>query len=387
MTLGSLAPRSDFPVTSRVAYLNAAGIGLVPAPVIGLHESLSREIGETGTLAFFKHAHQIQNAAQLAGTRLLGAERDSVVIVKGVSEALNQIAWWLRPKAGQNVVSIDIESPAATFPWLRIAEETGAEVRFVTVRDDPASLSIDRIASLVDRSTVAICISHVQWVTGHCLDLAQLAELAHRNGALLIVDAYQSAGVVPIDVKASGVDVLVAGAMKWLSGYAGAGVCYVRPELLANMRPVLTGTKTADPPPPFDSSDATKLTYAPGARRLEYSVASQTARAALGASLEYILNIGVDRILAHCQALNARLATGLQKLGGTIITPLERNRRAGILSVRFPGRSAVELTRELQKLDVIVSPRNGLLRFASHLFNDETDIDRALGALEHILRS
>ncbi len=146
----------------------------------------------------------------------LGTQPENIALTTSVSEAICQVAWGLRPVRGQNVVSIDIDIPAVTLPWMRIAQETGVEVRLAQVWSDPGSLSFESVARLVDRNTAAICVSHVQWITGYRLDLKALADLAHAHRAVLIVDAMHTAGVVPLQVHDDGVDVLVAGGMKWI---------------------------------------------------------------------------------------------------------------------------------------------------------------------------
>src|SRR6266849_24639 len=186
--------REDFPVLDRLTYLNTASVGLVPASVVTPAHEFKLELAQAGTT---------------------GMDED-IAIATSFTEALNQVAWWLRPGRGQNIVSSEVDFPSVTYPWHRIAEDTGCQVRLVSVLDDPESFDVNKIADQVDQSTAAVCISHVQYLTGHLLDLGELAALAHDNGAVLIVDATQSAGQVPIDVSASGVDVLISGSYKWL---------------------------------------------------------------------------------------------------------------------------------------------------------------------------
>lgn len=384
---GRLVPREHFPLTDRVTYLNSAGLGLVPLPIIERHAALAREIGQQGTLAYFANEAEIKQAPREAAAQLLGAHSDSIAIVMSTSEVISQLAWWLRPRSGQNVVVIDVESAAVIAPWLRVAQETGAEIRVVRTIADPAAICIERIAELVDHRTAAIAVSHVQWGTGYRFDLAQLAELAHAHGALLVVDAMQSAGVVPINVAASGVDVLAAGSFKWLCAFAGTGVCYVRPELAERWQPILAGSLTSWPALPYTESGVSNVhDIQHGARRLEYASSTHTLRVALNGSIRYLLDVGIASILSHVQALTARLADGMRLLDATILTPNDEAHRAGILTARFPGQAAAHLVAELAKHNVVTLERLGGVRFSPHLFNTGDDIDRALAALEEIAR-
>ena len=190
---------------------------------------------------------------QERGRQLINADPETIAIGTSFTEALCQVAWWVRPGAGRNVVSSEVDFPSVTYPWHRIAEDTGCDVRLVGVLDDPEGFDVGKVAAHVDDSTAVICISHVQYLTGHLLDLTALAELAHRHGALLIVDATQSAGQVPIDVSASGVDVLIAGSYKWLCSTFGAAICYISPGLLESFRPPFVGWRSTVHPYSLDA--------------------------------------------------------------------------------------------------------------------------------------
>jgi cysteine desulfurase / selenocysteine lyase len=379
----SLAPRKHFPLLDDVAYLNAASMGLVPLPVQEQAAAFDRELALRGT-TWFDEAQEVGvlDRARNVAARLLNASPGAIAITTSATEAFCQAAWWLRPVRGTNIVSIDLEFPSVTYPWFRVAAETGAEVRLVQAKDDPALLSLDSVAALVDDQTAVICVSHVQFATGHRFALDELARLARAYNALLLIDATQSAGMVPIDVQASGIDMLVAGGYKWLGARFGAAVCYLGPTLLERLDPPFIGWRSTVEP---YALDAARMPLAPSARRLEFSTMSYGAGVALGAAIEYILDLGIDRILAHDLALASRFIAGLDNLGAMILTPRDVHSRAGIVTARFPGRDGEEVATRLNEAGVIVSPRFGSTRFSTHLFNHAADVDHALSVLERVL--
>src|SRR5215831_2144750 len=204
--------REDFPALGRFTYLNTASAGLVPASVVQPAHEFEAELAQAGTTGMDEDTEVgILEGARHAASGLLHADPAAIAITTSFTEALCQLAWWLRPGKGQNVVSTEVDFPSVTYPWHRIAEDTGCRVRLVPVLDDPENFDVNTVAEHVDSATAVICISHVQYLTGHLLDLTDLVTLAHDHGALLIIDATQSAGQVPIDVTATGVDALITG--------------------------------------------------------------------------------------------------------------------------------------------------------------------------------
>ena len=379
----SLAPRHDFPLLGDVTYLNAASMGLVPLPVQEQAAAFDRELALRGT-TWFDEAQEVGvlDRARKAAARLLNASPDAIAITTSATEAFCQAAWWLRPARGANIVSIDLEFPSVTYPWFRVAAETGADVRLVPAKDDPAALSLDSVAALVDDQTAVICVSLVQFATGLRFSLDELARLARAHNATLIIDATQSAGIVPIDVEASGVDMLVAGGYKWLGAMFGAAICYLGPTLLDRLDPPFVGWRSTVEP---YALDAARMPLAHSARRLEFSTMSYGAGVALGAAVEYILDLGIDRILAHDLALATRLMDELEQLGATILTPRDIQSRAGIVTARFPDRDGEEVAARLNEAGIIVSPRFGSTRFSTHIFNHAEDVDHALSVVERVL--
>jgi len=383
--ISPLASRSDFPVFNELTYLNTASMGLMPLSVHHAARRVEEEIALRGT-TWFDEVQEIGilERARKAASRLLHAPVDSIAVCTSFTEALCQIAWAFAPSRGSNIVSVDLEFPSVPYPWMRVCEATGAEMRLVETANRPERLSFDALARVVDSKTAVICVSHAQYSTGFRFDLKALAELAHAHSALLIVDATQSAGLVPIDIAAAAPDVLIAGGYKWLTGPFGAAVCYVSPRLVERLNPPFVGWRSTPDPYHFD---ARHLTLAPTARKLEFSTMSYGAGLALGTAIEYVLELGVERILAHDQKLATRLMDGLDRLGAEIISPRSDLERGGTVTVRYPGRDASALAAALNEARIIVSPRFNSVRFSMHYYNSSDDVDAALDTLGRLVKA
>ena len=248
--------------------------------------------------------------------------------------------------------------------------------------DDPEGFDVSKIAERVDSATAAICISHIQYLTGHLLDLADLAALAHDHGAVLIVDATQSAGQVPIDVTAAGVDVLIAGSYKWLCSTFGAAVCYLSPASWTRFRPPMVGWRSTEHP---YSLNARWLPLAATARRMEYSTMSYAAAIALGRAIGYIAGLSLTEVAGHNPELTSQLADGLPSAAPACSPPATRpagrDRHRPLPRPRRRGHR-----RRADRRGVIVSPRVGSTRFSAHFYNSGDDVDRALATLDEVLR-
>jgi cysteine desulfurase / selenocysteine lyase len=376
--------RGDFPALDRFTYLNTASAGLVPASVVQVAHEFEAELAQSGTTGMDEDTEVgILEDARHAAADLLHADPDTVAVCTSFTEALCQVAWWLRPGKGRNVVSSKADFPSVTYPWHRIAEDTGCQMRLVPVLDNPDSFGIDKIAGCVDHSTAVICISHIQYLTGHRLDLAELAALAHDHGALLIIDATQSAGQVPIDVTAAGVDVLITGSYKWLCSTFGGAACYLSPHVLERFRPPLVGWRSTEHP---YTLDARWKPLAATARRMEYSTMSYASAIALGRAIRYVNALSLAEVAEHNAALATQLADGLAGRGAKLLTPGDPARRAGTVTARFPGRDGEAIAAELTRRGVIVSPRVGSTRFSMHFYNNGDDVDHALTVLDEVLR-
>ncbi|KKK81358.1 hypothetical protein LCGC14_2814250, partial [marine sediment metagenome] len=222
-----------------------------------------------------------------------------------------------------------------------------------------------------------------EYSTGQLYDVADVAEAAHKHGALLVVDASQSAGAVPIDVAASGVDALVAASYKWLCGPFGVAVLYLAPHLQGKLDPGLVGFRSHRE---MWELKADRIEYAETARRFEFSTMAYGCALGLTASIEYLLGIGIDRIFDRNRRLADLLIEGLRERDAEVVSPQDEKERTSIVAARFPGADPKEIARHLGLRKVVVSARRDVLRFSPHLYNEPDDIERALDEIDRFFR-
>jgi selenocysteine lyase/cysteine desulfurase len=370
-----------FPATQHYTYLNAASVAPMSKMAAKATLDWQEDLALRGTVHFDEEAEtRVFDSLREVGARLLGAQPDEIAGASNASESLCSMAWALSPGPGQNVVSSRIEFPSVVYPWLRVARTTGCEVRLS--KDENHVIDPDELLGLIDDQTSAVCVSHVQYSTGQRLDLKVLADAAHRHGALLIVDATQSAGAVPIDVVADDVDLLVTSGYKWLCGPFGAAMLFVRRALHDTLEPGLVGWRSTSTV--FDFQ-ADALDWAPSASRFEFGTLAYGCTIGMMTATEHLLEVGIEEIHHYDLALAARLVDGLANAGAQFVTPAPDHLQSSIVTARFPGQDQARVARRLNEEGVVVSPRIGAVRFAPHLYNTAEDIDRALGLLRGIL--
>jgi cysteine desulfurase/selenocysteine lyase len=375
----------QFPALEEICYLNTASIGLMPLSVQFASERLARRVRLYGT-TWFDEATEVEalDAARRAAAGMLSARAEQVAITTSMTEAMSQLAWSLRPPEGTNIVSVDYEFPSVAYPWMRVARETGAEVRLVPARERPAELSLEAVAELVDEATEVIAVSHVQYSTGYRFDLSSLTDLAQSHGAWLIVDATQSMGAVALDLSDIDADAVLCAGYKWLCGPFGAAVCWIGRRLQERLDPPFVGWKSAREPYTMDASRL-QLASSP-VKRLEYSTMAYAAGVALASSIDYVRSVGVEHIQQHNLRLGAVLHEGLVELGANVLSACEDEHRTGIVTARFPGLDGEEVAAWLNQSGVVVSPRLGSTRLSAHFYNSDEDVALALRTIRAVLK-
>jgi len=379
----SLVPREDFPVLKDYVYLDSASISLIPSPVMEATQAFDREIRTAGTVSLGDEEEgRAMEAPRDLSAKLLGTTSSNIAIVQNATEALLQLAWGLKPGKDTNVVSIDLEFPTVLAAWMRVAQDTGLEVRLVQALEKPADLTFDDIAAKVDDDTAVLCISHVQFATGNRFDLKALADLAHSHNAICIIDGTQSTGLIPINVEDAGIDAFFTSAYKWLCGPFGVGILYLRPKLCERIDPPLAGWRSKDD---MFNQPGTSLIFAKDARKFDTAGTPNYASGfALAEVIKYMSKPGIDKNLAYVLHLTDKLRRGLEEMGADL-APKEDQLRAGIVSAHFPKRTSKEIVSELRRKQIVVASRLNRLRIAPHIFNNEEDIEQVLGGIRDIL--
>ncbi|GIX16923.1 MAG: putative aminotransferase YcbU [Rhodothalassiaceae bacterium] len=365
--------RDHFPILAHTTYVNACS-----------HGALSREV-EAAYHAYLARRHEVgadwdgwvalQEEVRALFARLVGAEPDEIAIATSASAALDSLVSALKPEPGRNrIVLSDYEFPTVGQIW-HAQIPRGFEI--VRVREDADNrIPLARFAEAIDERTAVVSIAHVCYRHGGVNRVREIAELAHAAGAIVVLDAYQALGQIPVDVRALGVDALIGGALKYLLASAGLGFLYVRRGLVERLSPYVTGWfAQAD----IAAMDPWHHEPAPSARRFETGTPPVPNLHAGKAGLELVLSLGLARIAAAIDRLTTRLVEELGELGAQIATPLGKGEHGALIAVR--SRDPEALVARLKGERIITSSRDGNLRISPHFYNDEDDIARLITAL------
>ncbi len=377
MTRPLLSRRAELPALEGCVYLNSNSTGPMPEAALALldaHARVLRGWRDSVWERWWAELHAYADAV----AALLGAPKGSVWTDGSASHLLGRLLTGLELRASRNrLVTTSLEFPSAAF-ILRAFERVGAEVVVVPSRDGRA-IDEDALEAAVDERTLLVCASHATYATGALLDVPRLVRRAREVGALVAVDAYASVGVVPVDVAALGVDVLLGGARKWLCGAYDSAFCYVRPEVAATLRPLATGWMATRDPLSF--GHATE--WADGARRLAAGTPSVLPAQLSRPGLDMIAEAGVASIRAASLSLTELVIARADEAGLEVVTPREPERRGGIVALRFPGDAKVHA--ELLRRGFVTSHR-GALRIGPHAFNTEDEVSRLMDQVVALAR-
>lgn len=378
-------PREHFPVADRYRYLNHARVAAPPTVVahaLARDASAATMLGSTSQLARTQRAEAVRRTC----ADLLGTSADDLTFVRNTTEGMALVANGLHWAPGDEVVVVDREHPLTVTPFAALADR-GVRLRTVAPDDRTAAVPIERFAEALRAGQGRARLLVVAWVhhaRGWRHDLAALAEVAHAHGALLVVDAIQGAGVVPLELAAWGVDAAAVGAQKWLLGPEGIGLLHTTPELRSTLRVQQTGYGSlalGD-----DGRYVLDLVADLSGRRFEGGTSAVGATGGLGASSELLAGAGIDAIWAHVDRWCDALVGGLGELGADVLSDRSPDGRSSIVSARFDRVDADALVDQLVAHGIVVSAWDGAVRFSPHGWNDEEDLDAALRALRRASR-
>lgn len=368
--------RPEFPIFERKVYLNSNSLGALSERSVRLRRTFEEQWHELGASAWYELWLDRLEEVRSGFGRTVGADSSDVALTANISTGLTAVAGALDFEKRPKVVLTDLDFPTVAYQFLS-RERQGIEVEVVE-SPDGATVPPGRIAAAVDERTALLATSHVFFTSGAIQDVPGLAEIAHDAGALLLVDAYQSNGQLPIDVEAWDVDFLLSGSLKWLCGGPGLAFLYVRRKLADRLEPTTLGWFGVADPFAFDLRGADLL---PGARRFEQGTPAVGAAFTAAGGLEIIREAGLDRIRERVAGLAGDLVDRLRVAG---FTDLKMARdpaaRSAIVLVRHP--SAREAVEALAAEGIIVDSRAGCVRISPHFYNTVEDNRAFVDALE-----
>lgn len=375
------ARRNDFSIPPGVHYLNCAYMSPLPrvveeAGIAGVRRK--RNPAAIDARDFFTESDR----ARERFARLIAADPDGVAIVPGVSYGLEVVARNLDPPDGATFVVLAEQFPSNVYPWRACAADHGCRIETVP-RPEPGRSWTDQVLDRIDARTALVAVPQAHWTDGSLLDLRRVGEAAASVGAALVVDGTQSIGALPFDAGVFGADAVACACYKWLLGPYSLGFLWLG-ERFRSGRPIentwIGRSGSEDFRALVDYTDALRG----DASRFDSAERSNFALMPMAiAGLDYVLDVTVDAIGAHCAELTGAISDGAASLGAR---PPDGERAAHIVGLRLPPEAdGAAVHAALAAAGVHVSRRGSALRVSPHVFNDATDVDALLGALESAL--
>ncbi|MDI3297827.1 MAG: aminotransferase class V-fold PLP-dependent enzyme [Bacillota bacterium] len=381
------AVREELPAVRRAVYLNTGTAGPLPRRVAAaLERALAREVEEGRAWPdLWPLARERREALRARVAALIGAGAEEVALTHHTSEGLNIVLWGIEWTPGDEVVTTDAEHEGGLVPLYLLHQRRGVGLRFASVGDGSEEAALEGIRRALTPATRLLLLSHVSYSTGARLPLAEIVTMAHARGVPVLVDGAQSAGALPVDVHALGVDFYALPGQKWLLGPEGTGALYVRADRLAELRPTFAAWASARHG--TVAADAPRLELAEGARRFEVGTVFEPALEAWREGLEWLESLGWPELFARVERLAAYARARLGELPGLrVTTPANA---AGLLHFEAQGAAPERVVRALRERGFMlrVTPHPPRMRISTGFFNTEEEIDRLAQALPEVVRS
>ncbi len=372
--------REEFPILERSTYLINNSLGAMPRGVEAKMQEYAEIWTTRGVRAWEESWWDLTaNVGDQLGA-LIGAEPGSISLHQNVTITQAVVSSCFDFRSLRNkVVLVDLEFPSVVY-FYQEQQRHGARIEMVH-SEDGIRIPLEKLLAAIDEQTLLVPISLVLFRSSCIVDARAIIERAHRVGAHVVLDCFQAAGTVPIDLRSLAPDFAVGGVLKWLCGGPGVGYLYVRPDLLPKLRPTLTGWLAHKRPFAFEvgSIDRREDSY-----RFLNGTPHIPALYACQPGIEIIGKVGVERIRQKSMHQTKRLIDGALARGWRVNTPMDPAERAGTVSIECPHAQEVE--RALLERDILVDyrPKAGI-RLSPHFYNRDEEIDFALAQIEEIL--
>jgi kynureninase len=369
--------RSEFPILETCTYLVSHSLGAMPRKTSAYLEQYAREWSTRGVRAWHEGWWEIGREIGNVLAPILGAAPNTITMHQNATVAQSIVASCFSYEGTRRkIVLQDLDFPTNHYLFEGF-RRYGAEIEYVP-SDDSIRARLDRLIDALDDRTVLVPISLVLFRSGCLQDVRPVVARAHEVGARVVLDAYQGAGAVPVDLQGLGVDFAVGGSVKWLCGGPGAGYLYVRPDLISQLRPSVVGWAGHTAPFGFETG---AIQYADTIERFQSGTPNVPSLYAARAGYEIVATIGVEAIREKSLRLTRRLITAAERHGWRLNTPTGDHERGGSVVIDVP-----DVTDGLLARQVIVDYRpNAGIRVAPHFYNTEAEIDRAVDTIASLV--
>jgi kynureninase len=372
--------RDEFPILSRSVYMINNSLGAMPRQTARHLAAYADAWATRGVRAWEDRWWEMPAEIGDRIARIIGAASGSVSMHENVTTA-HMVALSCRRPSGsrRRIVCTAMDFPSMVYLF-RAQQANGFELRVVPAEDD-LTIRTERVLEAIDETTAVVAFSHVLFRTSYIMNPAPIVARAHEAGAAVILDTYQSAGIIPVDVAGLGVDFAVGGCLKWLCGGPGNAFLYTRPDLMKTTRPSFTGWVSHRNPFAFDvEEDAIR---GDALHMMNGTPAIPAYYAAL-AGLEIINEVGVDRIRAKSKTLTARLLARADESGFASAASRDPERLAGTVAVSVPDAALVARTLKAREFIVDYRPPVGV-RISPHFYNTVDEVDAIMGEIDSIV--
>jgi kynureninase len=376
-----LSFRAEFPILERTTYLVSNSLGAMPRGVPDQLAEYVDQWAELGVRAWASGWWDMPVAVGNEIAPLIGASPGEVAMLPNVTIAQTSVLSALEYSGGRNtIVMTELDFPSVRYVYDGLATRLGARIHVVP-SDDGVGIDTQRLVDAIDERTRLVAISHVLFRSAFIMDVETICRRAREVGALVSLDAFHSVGVIPVDVKALGVDFLSGGVLKWLCGGPGGAFLYVSPEVGASLAPSFTGWQAHERPFAFEG----EMHYARNAWRWLNGTPVIPALFAAIEGPRIVRRAGIERIRAKSIRQTTRLIALADARGYTVTAPRDPQLRGGTVALDVPN--AYGVARALLANDVIVDYRpNAGIRIAPHFYSSDDELERVVEMIDAILR-
>ena len=368
--------RAQFPAAQKYTYLNSAAVSPLPTVAVEAVNKQLRDVSENGSVNYLDWI-ATKNRARGIAAEMLGVRPEQVAFLRNTSDGFAAIANGIQWRKGDNIVSFEREFPANFYPWRRIRDDFGVELRLCPERG--GRIEPDEFISLIDPNTKVVTISAVQYASGFLADLEHIGRAARAVDALFCVDIIQGFGALPFDLPAQMVDAASGASHKWLCAPEGCGILYISDRARERVEPTLTGWISVETPWDFDDREQP---VKPNALAWESGTGCSSLFYGLEQSLKLLNSAGVGKIQKHLEELSDQLCDGIAGKDYEMISSRRPGEKSQIVCIKHTkGLSSSDIAAQLEQENIIISPRGDRLRIAPHFYNNREDIDRLIEAL------